>query len=140
MQNTQKKHIKNFTDWNTQKQHIETHWKHKRVKAGQVWWSKLGVNVCREQDGGKDFRRPVVILKRINYMLALVIPLTSQVKNPTSPFYFRLKSDDKNSICLLLQIRVISTKRLVREKWTLPREELVKLIGAVTKFFFSNHV
>lgn len=81
----------------------------------------------------KRYERPVVVLDRINYYLALIIPLTSNQKNSDSNFYIKLEGT--SSTAILPQVRVISTKRLRRNIRTIDNKELLKLKSAVRKFF-----
>ncbi len=128
------KHHKDFDKWSSQKQKLDRNGKHKKVRSGEVWWAQLGVNIGREQDGGRTFERPVIILRRINYFLALVVPLTSQVKNPESDFYYQLKDAKVSSVVLLPQIRTISTKRLRRDIERLSDMEFDNVLSRVVDF------
>ena len=131
------KSIIDIKKWSEDKKKIDCCGKHKNVKRGEVWWSKTGKNIGFEQNGGRDFRRPIVILKRINFMLALVAPITSQKKNMKSAFYINLPSLIEGVI-LVAQIRVMSTKRMLRRKFKLPDEEINSLLYHVKEFFFGG--
>lgn len=52
-------------------------------KEGEIWWAYLGLNIGFEIDGkGKDFSRPVLVLKKYNGYSFLALPLsTSQSIN-----------------------------------------------------------
>jgi len=131
-----RKYKKDYRKWCLEKKYLNENAKHKRAKPGQVWWSKLGTNIGREQDGGKTFERPVVILHRINYFLTLVAPLTSsEVENLNPSSYIVLKEAKINSIVLLLQIRVISTKRLTRFIEQLTTSDYTIIIKKLSNFY-----
>lgn len=123
---------KDFDGWNNKKKKIEN-LVSKKVRKGEVWWAFIGENIGFEQCGGKRYERPVVVLDRINYYLALIIPLTSNQKNSDSNFYIKLEGT--SSTAILPQVRVISTKRLRRNIRTIDNKELLKLKSAVRKFF-----
>jgi len=74
----------------------------------EIWWCYLGLNIGDEQNGGKNFSRPVVILKKFNKNLTIVVPLTKN--NKKGKYYFYLNKIDKTAI--ISQIRPIDVKRL----------------------------
>ncbi len=79
----------------------------------EIWWCALGVNIGFEQDGkNNDYERPVLILKKINRYLALVVPLSTKTKD--HPYYLSYQYGGKSYSALVLQIRVISSKRFLR--------------------------
>lgn len=116
---------KDFDGWNRMKK-----WLHYRETAPtffherEIWWCALGANLGHEQDGGEhSFQRPVVVLKRFNRELLLVLPLTSQEK--PGPYYRKLST---GSSAILTQVRLISARRLMRKvRSTLPAEEFDRL-------------
>lgn len=74
--------------------------------------SGLGVNIGFEQDGtGKEFSRPVLILKGFSRHVCLVVPLTTSTKE--NPYYLSVGTiDGKNARVIISQIRLIDTRRL----------------------------
>jgi mRNA-degrading endonuclease toxin of MazEF toxin-antitoxin module len=106
---------KEFTQWNTQKEHIHTEGVRKFYHVREIWWCSLGVNVGYEQDGsGEEYRRPVLILKGLSQDTCLIIPLTTS----TQKHFLRPSIGTvggKEAHALLSQIRVIDTRRLVRK-------------------------
>jgi len=62
----------------------------------EIWWCYLGLNIGDEQNGGKNFSRPVVILKKFNKNLTIVVPLTKN--NKKGKYYFYLNKIDKTAI------------------------------------------
>ncbi len=109
----------NFNEWNIQKKKIEN----KDINNPKImfcekaiWWCSVGVNIGYEQNGkGKQFERPVLILRKFNRYVFLGIPLTTKQKNLKLPFYIKLKGAKVESIAVLSQIRLFSSKRLLRE-------------------------
>jgi hypothetical protein len=55
-----------FDQWSHEKQLIHTS---EEIKASisprGVWYIKMGVNIGNEQNGKGDFRRPVLVIRRI---------------------------------------------------------------------------
>ena len=110
---------KNFNEWNVQKKKIENRdIDNPKVMFCEkaIWWCSVGVNIGYEQNGkGKQFERPVLILRKFNRYVFLGIPLTTKQKNLKLPFYIKLKGAKVESIAVLSQIRLFSSKRLLRE-------------------------
>jgi len=80
-----------------------------------IWWASLGVNVGHEEDGkNKKFERPVLILKKFNRYLALIIPLSSRLKE-NKFYYYKFFSGSQFRSAMICQIRLISSKRLIRK-------------------------
>lgn len=56
---------KEFIKWNSEKVLVHTDKVRPFFHEREVWWCSLGINVGFEQDGsGKDFLRPIVIIKK----------------------------------------------------------------------------
>jgi mRNA interferase MazF len=83
-------------------------------KQREIWWASLGINIGHEQNGKNNrFERPVLILKKFGNKTLWVLPLTSKEK--TSRFYQQLNNFNHKSWIDLSQIRLISSKRLLRK-------------------------
>ena len=89
-----------------------------------VWWASLGINVGHEEDGkNKMFERPILILKKFNKHLILIIPLSGKVKRDKF-YYYRFISNDKKFIsAMICQIRLISSKRLIRKMGSVSNQD-----------------
>ena len=80
----------------------------------EIWWASLGSNLGHEEDGkNKKFERPILILKKFNKHLILIVPLTSRVKE-NNKYYFKFNLNNRVSSVIISQIRIISSKRLIR--------------------------
>lgn len=103
----------------------------------EIWFSSLGENVGFEQDGnGKNFMRPVVILKKFNNEVIWALPLTRTDK--TGKYYFRIspvdgvdKADGRASVVILSQVRLVDAKRLQYKIGDVKEGEFVKLKEAL---------
>lgn len=93
------------------------------VQPREIWYVKLGVNIWFEQNGKREFQRPVLVVERI-WILLFVIPLSTKEKN--SPYYYKLQSTsfDKPSMAMLSQIRVIDKRRFVNQIGLVSKDEL----------------
>jgi mRNA-degrading endonuclease toxin of MazEF toxin-antitoxin module len=106
-------YIKEFDLWNEKKKEIEQSNVERLCREREVWWCSLGVNIGSEQDGKNElFERPVLVLKRYNTDLILVLPITSAEKD--NMYYVKIKSVMSSSV-ILSQIRSIDSKRLLRK-------------------------
>ena len=80
----------------------------------EIWWASLGQNIGSEQNGKNiNFERPILIFKKFNHQTFLGIPMSSQLKN--SPYHYIFDKDDRQYCLNLSQIRVLSSKRLLRK-------------------------
>ena len=114
--------MKNFRKWNNLKEKIEQNFKHKLFHEKEIWWCSLGVNIGDEQDGkNENFERPVLILKKFNKNILWGIPLTS--KNKNGKYYYNFKYKKKNFAVILSQLRLISSKRLLRRMRRIGRKD-----------------
>jgi mRNA interferase MazF len=103
---------KDFDKWNDLKKFINIE-KRRSYKEREVWWCRLGVNVGYEQDGTGDFYdRPVLVLKRFNKTVCLVVPLTTSRKIN----YYLVsigKINGREAKGIISQIRLVDSCRLV---------------------------
>lgn len=108
---------KDFDAWNGQKKMTEAREIPSTFfyKDREIWWSSLGVNVGFEMDGkNSNFERPILVVKKINQHQFFGIPLTS--KDKEGYFYEKVEySNGGMGTINLSQIRVLSTKRLLRK-------------------------
>lgn len=127
-------YFKDFDHWNHFKKQINQTDSQIHIRAGEIRWVNLGVNVGSEIDGkGELFSRSVLILHVIGIQLALVIPLTSKIKSIPGYLEFTWKSSI-NSLCLH-QIKVISQKRILSRKGRISEEKLKAIKTEIVKFY-----
>lgn len=105
--------MKDFDSWNEKKKLIDVRPHVPFYHAREIWWCSLGMNIGFEQDGaGKDYYRPVLILKGMSRSTCFVIPLTSSLA------IHRLRPSvglvgGKQAKAILSQLRLIDVRRLV---------------------------
>lgn len=104
---------KDFQGWHNLKEQIDKTSKRLFFHEREVWWCSLGVNIGFEQNGsGKEYRRPVLVLRGLSSCTCLVVPLTAATKDhPMRPSVGSI--GNKEARALLSQIRIIDSKRLV---------------------------
>ena len=109
-------YIKRFDEWIQQKKKLDAHAATSAlyVKEREVWWISIGVNVGAEIDGKNElFERPVLIFRKVGREQFYGLPLTSKEKS--GPFYRLVHYSDSTGNVCLSQLRVFSTKRLIRK-------------------------
>lgn len=124
---------KNFDNWNIKKKETDKDEKIRVFYQREVWWCIVGTNVGVEIDGKHElFLRPVVIARKFNKDMALIIPITTQDKS--NKYYLLVSGDDgkKYNTCLS-QIKSISSKRLFRKIGTIKEEDYKILLEKVSK-------
>jgi mRNA interferase MazF len=126
---------KDFSGWNKEKQKIHLRDEQTLFHEREIWWCALGVNVGFEQDGTNEhFERPVLVVKKFNQDVLWVLPLTRSNKN--NQYYYRLDQDeDKDSMVILSQLRLISSNRLLRKMRMISKEEFKEIIEKTKQFF-----
>jgi len=89
-------------------------------KKGEVWMVILGKNLGFEQNGvGKDFFRPVLIIKRFNNQMFWCVPLSTKQKH--FDFYFNFIDQENKPVSVVLaQLRLVSIKRFHRKMYDIP--------------------
>jgi len=128
---------KDFDKWNVSKKKIHSknamHFYHER----EVWWCSLGVNVGFEQDGtGKNFDRPVIVVRGFNKNTFFGVGLTGKKKS--GKYYFYLgKIIGQDATAVLSQVRLLDTKRLVRKIGTLSEVKFEEFKSALIKALFG---
>lgn len=107
-----------------------------RFKEKEIWWCTIGINIGVEIYGkGNDFRRPVLIFKKLGADSFLGIPLTSQQKDGSwyAPIYHGGRIDR----AALSQIRVFDRKRLTKRMGTLGDINFQEIKDAFAKLYCS---
>ena len=103
--------MKDFVDWHKIKREVEKKENRVYFQVREVFFCSIGENVGFEQDGrGKEFLRPVVVLKKFNNEVFLGIPLTRTEKK--GKYYFVFDLNDEKSVVILSQIRLFDAKRI----------------------------
>ncbi|MCP4523495.1 MAG: type II toxin-antitoxin system PemK/MazF family toxin [Candidatus Gracilibacteria bacterium] len=103
-----------FNNWNDLKQELQNKNQNYKFKEGDIWWVSIGQNIKSESFGkGDNFRRPVLILKKLSSDSAICIPLSSQKKEGT--WFTECILHDIERTALLYQIKMIHSNRFQRK-------------------------
>lgn len=127
-------YYKDFDGWNIVKKRIQEEKRNVYIRAGEIRWIVMGVNVGTEIDGkGVSFTRPVLILHVIGSHLALVMPMSTKVKEMAGYIPFKWKNESR-SLCVH-QVRVISQKRVLARSGRISENRLHEIKKHICDFF-----
>ena len=128
--------MSDFDDWNALKKKVNDKEHIPLIQEGDIWWCHLGKNIGIESFGkGKDFSRPVLVIKKHNKNHLVVIPATTQIKK--DKFYYRLNIKNKPACLLLSQIRTVDSKRLITLLTKISDNNLNKIKKAIYEINFQ---
>ncbi|HDZ5066203.1 TPA: type II toxin-antitoxin system PemK/MazF family toxin [Campylobacter jejuni] len=103
-----------FDEWNKVKKSIQNNNIKRNLYTKKIYWIKIGKNIGNEVFGkGKDFARPVLVIKTFYNGLFLGVPLSSKTHNKSGKMYHKFK-DDKNNlqVALLGQVKIFDSRRI----------------------------
>ena len=121
---------KDFKGWIRIKEKIHNRKSIRTINDGEVWWCIIGENVGNEICGkGKDFLRPVIIIKKLTKANFIGIPLTS--KQHIGSWYVNFDFNHKNQCAVVAQVENISTYRLHYKIGELPEPDLEKILNGL---------
>lgn len=128
---------KDFDKWNELKKHLNDKAEDDEgpfPKERWVWLCSFGANIGFEQNGaGEVFERPVLVVKKFNNKMYWVVPLSTKQKKYDFYFNFIDPNGQKSSV-ILAQLRLLSTKRFIRDMYIMP-EDIFKEIKLHLKNF-----
>ncbi len=104
-----------YNNWNEVKKETEQNKKRVYFKERDIFWTRIGENIGFEQNGkGKEFQRPILVVRRYTNDMFLGIPLSTTLREGS--FYFQFNFlDSKKSTALLVQHKLYSSKRLMKK-------------------------
>ena len=128
-----------FNKWNEIKK--DTHKSRFKlgIKSREIYWTKIGMNIGNEEYGkGKDFLRPVIIIRQITSDLFIGVPTTTSQKE-SNDYFHRICYIDKisqkqvNSSAMILQQKVFSKKRLLNKIGTISKSDFETIVNKLKK-------
>lgn len=127
-------YFKDFDKWNSVKKRIHSEELKVSIRAGEIRWVACGVNVGSEIDGkGESFTRPMLVVHVVGSVLALVVPLSTKLKNVAGYVPFELQGK-RISLCVH-QMRIISQRRVLARKGRISDKRLRQVKSEIKKFF-----
>jgi mRNA interferase MazF len=126
--------FESYIEWIKKKFWLTNLTRNMQVKEGEVYWCSLGLNVGDEENGkGKDFRRPVLVLRKFNNSIFIGVPLTT--KNKENKYYTKILLKDNEVSAIISQLRVLDVKRLDEKIGYVPKLDFQKVKQTVKDLF-----
>ena len=117
---------KEFDNWNILKKKIENKSKNLIIKEWEIWWSSIWINTRTESCGKwPEFRRPVLIIKKLSHETCFVIPLSTKIKTWT--WFANYKIDGIDYTALLYQLKMMHTNRFTKREAYIDKQDLEKI-------------
>lgn len=127
-------YFKDFDTWNAVKKRLQTEERQVNIRKGEIRWVSVGVNLGSEIDGkGVSFTRPALIAHVIGSKLALIVPITTKVKD--IPGYVSFEWKDKVNALCIHQMRVVSQKRILDRVGKISANRLAKYKNDIANFY-----
>lgn len=138
--------MKNYKDWHNLKSDIENSGQEKKFREREIWWCSLGENIGFEQDEKNEkFERPVLVLRKFNKGMFFGLPLTSKRKEDKFHMGFMVKTKNKDgefeeneSFAILSQMRLLSSKRIIRRVVRINENTFAKIEGSFIKLLLEK--
>ena len=122
--------LKRFIEWIQNKINLDTKERIIEINQGEVYWCALGENIGDEENGkGDNFRRPVLVLKKVNKNIFWGVPLST--KNKDNIYYIRVLLKNIEQSAMISQLRVLDTKRLDKKIGYISRKDFVDIQNAI---------
>ncbi len=110
--------------------------KRPEFKERKIWWCSVGENIGDEEDGkGKDYTRPVLIIRKFNKHICFALPMTTKIKN--NVYYYRIEFKNRTQCLMLSQMRLIDSKRLQLLMGKISHDEFWKIREAIGRIIFK---
>ncbi|MBQ2654967.1 MAG: type II toxin-antitoxin system PemK/MazF family toxin [Methanobrevibacter sp.] len=128
---------KDFSGWIRIKEKIHFSGSMRTINVGEIWWCRIGENVGNEICGkGKDFLRPVLIIKKINKNNFIGVPLTS--KKHVGSWYVEFGFKGKKQYAVVAQVEYISVFRLSHKMGQVPESDLKIVLDGLMKLLTNK--
>ncbi|MEK7645466.1 MAG: type II toxin-antitoxin system PemK/MazF family toxin [Patescibacteria group bacterium] len=130
---------KPFDEWNQHKKSIQgsNAFFPPFYYVREVWRCSVGVNVGVEADGKHEyFERPILVITKFNKDMFWGVPLTSHEKS--GRFFHRVAHDTGISWAILSQLRIFSSRRLIRKMGTVSDGDFSNICDKLTDFILKS--
>ncbi|MEA2017816.1 MAG: type II toxin-antitoxin system PemK/MazF family toxin [Campylobacterota bacterium] len=130
--------MEHYDKWNEVKKYTQQNKRKLGIKQRDIFWAKIGLNIGNEEYGkGKDFVRPVIIIRQLTGDLFIGIPTTTTKKEDNDYFhtinYIDKTNQNIESSAMILQQKVFSKKRLLSKIGTVNGENFKTIIDKLKK-------
>ena len=131
--------MQKFDEWNEVKKEISKKNINIGIKPREIFWVKIGNNVGSEEYGkGKNFTRPVIVVRKITKELFIGIPTTTTLKTDDYFHQFRYQTKKNGDIevsAMILQFKVFSTKRLTNRIGMINKSDFSEIVEKSKRLF-----
>ncbi len=125
---------KNFSGWIKIKEKLDqgSH-QPPYFKEREIWWCSVGENVGSEMNGKNEFfRRPILVIRKLDRYSFLGIPLTSKIKKGT--WYVTITHGGNKNTVVVSQMRHFDYRRLDKRMGTLDEADFENVVLALVLF------
>lgn len=117
---------KDFDKWNEIKKQLEAQDKDLIIKEWEIWWSSIWLNIKTESCGKwAEFRRPILIIKKLSHTTCFVIPLSTQIKKWT--WFANYTLNWVIYTALLYQLKMMHTNRFTKFETKLGNTDFLEI-------------
>ena len=122
---------KDFSGWVKLKEKLhESDHQPPYFKEREIWWCSVGENVGAEMNGKNNFfRRPVLVVKKLDRYSFLGVPLTGKQKEGT--WYVGITHGENKSTVVVSQVRHLDYRRLDKKMAILDENKFIELKKAI---------
>ena len=136
--------MKQFDKWNEVKKETDKAQMHFKIKPREIFWVKIGQNIGHEEFGkGKEFVRPVIMIRQLTSDLFVGVPTTTTKKDSNDYFhnihYTNHRKGEVHSVAMLLQFRTYSKKRLLSKMGTVNKNEFDVIVEKLKGIIDPTH-
>jgi len=131
--------VKEYDEWNEVKKNTQQKKRKLGMKSREIFWVKIGHNIGSEEYGkGKDFARPVIIVRRLTSDLFIGIPITTTIKNNDYFHSFTYNNKSRGQVensAMILQVKTFSIKRVLSKIGTVDKESFDEILEKTKSLF-----
>ncbi len=136
--------MKQFDKWNEVKKRTDKIKRNLKLRPRDIFWLKIGQNIGHEEFGkGKEFLRPVVVIRQLTSDLFVGVPTTTTKKESNDYFhninYINHKKEVVHSVAMLLQFKTYSKKRLLSKMGTVNKNEFDVIVEKLKRIIDPTH-
>ena len=136
--------MKQFDKWNEVKKRTDEIERNLKLKPRDIFWLKIGQNIGHEEFGkGKEFLRPVIVIRQLTSDLFVGVPTTTTKKDSNDYFhninYINHKKEAVQSVAMLLQFKTYSKKRLLSKMGTVNKNEFHVIVEKLKGIIDPTH-
>ncbi len=131
--------MKRYDEWNEVKKSITEKQTKFRIKPREIYWIRIGQNVGDEEYGkGKNFARPVIVVKKLTKDLFIGIPTSTTIKDNDYFHSFAYNNRQKGELevsAMILQFKTFSMKRMMGKMGVVNKNDFEKILEKSRKLF-----